>query len=238
MEFLHALDWPAILKIIGIDIMLGVDNAIVIALACAALPPALRTKAILWGTAAAVGMRAILLVFAGFLMALPYVKLVAGAYLIYLGYKLLVENADETHDVAPADRVWTAVKTILVADFMMSLDNVLAVAGAAESAGVHSTLYAIAGIVFSIPIIIFGATALMGVMKRFPAIVWVGGGLLGWVGVEMMVTDNVLAQVSALHSSMGAYTHLVLKAVGFALVILAVMASKALKKPKASASVN
>ncbi|MFY2597013.1 YjbE family putative metal transport protein [Achromobacter xylosoxidans] len=220
MEFLQSLEWGAILKIIGIDIMLGVDNAIVIALACAALPAHMRRKAVLWGTAGAVGLRAILLVFAGFLMGVPYIKAVAGAYLLYLGYKLLVENDEESHAVAPADRVWTAVKTILIADFMMSLDNVLAVAGAAESAGAHSTLYAIAGIVLSIPVIIFGATGLMGIMKRFPVIVWVGGGLLGWVGVEMVITDIVMSSVIAsVDAALGSYSHLILKAVGFAAVV-------------------
>lgn len=232
MDFLNALDWAAIIKIIGIDIMLGVDNAIVIALACATLPPAMRKKAVIWGTAGAVGLRAVLLVFAGFLMKLSYVKLIAGGYLLYLGYKLLVENGEEAHNVAPADKVWTAVKTILVADFMMSLDNVLAVAGAAESAGAHSTAYAIAGIVLSIPVIIFGATALMGVMQKYPIIIWIGAGLLGWVGAEMVITDPALAGVSFLH----AIPHLAIKAAGFAAVILSVLLVKAIKKEASPAS--
>lgn len=231
MEFLANLDWAAILKIIGVDIMLGIDNAIVIALACAALPPALRGKAILWGTAGAVGLRAVLLAFAGLLMVLPAVKLIAGAYLIFIGYKLLAESGDDSHDIAPADRVWTAVKTILVADFMMSLDNVMAVAGAAEGVGEHSTLYAIAGIIFSIPIIIFGATALSGVMKKYPAIVWLGGGLLGWVGVEMILHENLLKDVAVVHTLLGAHTHLIFKAAGFAAVIAAVLA---FKKPEST----
>lgn len=231
MDFLTNLDWAAILKIVGIDIMLGVDNAIVIALACATLPPALRTKAIFWGTAGAVGLRAILLVFAGFLMGLPYIKLIAGAYLLFIGYKLLVANGeDEGHNIAPADKVFTAVKTILIADFMMSLDNVLAVAGAAQGAGEHSTMYAIAGIALSIPVIIFGATALVGVMNKFPIIVWAGAGLLGWVGMEMVLTDPVLASFSAIHTGLGAYTHLALKALGFFAVVGSVAAVKGLKK--------
>ena len=237
MNIFDTIDWAAILKIIGIDIMLGVDNAIVIALACATLPPAMRRMAIIWGTAGAVGLRAILLVFAGFLMGVPYIKLIAGAYLLYIGYKLLVaSDSDEGHNIAPADKVFTAVKTILVADFMMSLDNVLAVAGAAEGAGAHSTVYAIAGIVLSIPIIIFGATGLVGVMKRFPIIVWAGGGLLGWVGVEMILTDPVLADFAPIHSAFGAYTHHVLKTLGFAAVIAAVGAVKVLKKPQPAAT--
>lgn len=233
MEFLQTIDWAAILKIIGIDIMLGVDNAIVIALACASLPPALRKKAVFLGTAGAVGLRAVLLVFAGFLMKLSYIKLIAGLYLLFIGYKLLADSeGNGDHAVAPADRVFSAVKTILVADFMMSLDNVLAVAGAAEGAGAHSTMYAIAGIIFSIPVIIFGATTLMGVMQRFPAIVWMGGGLLGWVGVEMAITDSAVAGVTTLHQSMGSMTHTVFKITGFALVISAVLLSKAMSKKK------
>lgn len=230
MDFLTNLDFAAIFKIIGIDIMLGLDNAIVIALACAALPAALRIKAVLWGTAGAIVLRALLLACAGFLMGLPFVKLIAGAYLLYLGYSLLLESGDEEHNVAPADRVWTAVKTVIVADFMMSLDNVLAVAGAAESAGEHSTLYAIAGIVLSIPIIVFGATALMGVMKRFPILIWLGGGLLGWVGAEMVIGDPSMDPVLAfLHESLGDQTHLAVKVVGFAAVIGAVLLAKAIK---------
>lgn len=230
MEFLSTIDWGAILKIIGVDIMLGVDNAIVIALACAALPKEVRGKAIMWGTAGAVALRAVLLVFAGFLMGIPYVKLVAGAYLLYLGYKLLVENEGE-HDVPAADRVLTAVKTIIVADFMMSLDNVLAVTAAANTAGAHSTLYAIAGIVLSIPVIIFGASGLTGLMSKFPVIVWFGAGLLGWVGAEMIITDHLLAStIENLHGIAGHYTHLCFKAAGFMSVIAAVNVHKLLTK--------
>lgn len=234
MEFLNTLDWAAILKIVGIDIMLGVDNAIVIALACAALPPELRKKAVLWGTVGAVGLRAILLVFAGFLIALPYIKLIAGAYLLYLGVKLLLENSEQhAHDIPAADKVLTAVKTVLVADFMMSLDNVLAVAGAAESAGAHSTGYAIAGIVLSIPIIVFGAQALMGVMQKFPIIVWLGAGLLGWVGAEMVINDQAMSSVGlVLNSNFGEHAHTLAKAAGFALVICTTLAARIVLKKK------
>ena len=251
MDFLTSFDWGAIVKIIGVDIMLGVDNAIVIALACAALPKEVRGKAILWGTAGAVALRAILLAFAGFIMGVPYVKLVeraillafagfimgvpyvklvAGAYLLYLGYKLLTDEEGE-HNVPAADRMLTAVKTIIVADFMMSLDNVLAVAAAATSAGEHSTLYAIAGIFFSIPVIVFGANALTGLMNKFPIIVWFGAGLLGWVGAEMIVSDPLLAaRVDNLHGIAGAYTHLCFKAAGFFAVIAAVNVHKFVTK--------
>lgn len=228
MEFFSSLDWAAIAKIVGIDIMLGVDNAIVIALACAALPPALRKQAVFWGTFGAVALRAILLFFAGFLMALPYIKLVAGVYLVYLGIKLLRENSHgHEHDVPAADRVLTAVKTILVADFMMSLDNVLAVAGAAESAGAHSTAYAIAGIVLSIPIIVFGAQALMGVMTKFPAIVWVGAGLLGWVGAEMVINDQAMSSLSlVLNANIGEHAETLFKLAGFMTVLGLTLAAR------------
>ena len=188
---LASIDWSAIVKIVGIDIMLGVDNAIVIALACASLPAAMRNKAVILGTAGAVILRAILLVFAGFFMGLPWVKLLAGAYLLYIGFKLLMENGDE-HEVASADHIFGAVKTIIVADFMMSLDNVLAVVGASQTAGEHATGYAIAGIVLSIPVIVFGAQGIMKLMDRFPIIITAGGMLLGWIAGTLAVTDPAL----------------------------------------------
>jgi YjbE family integral membrane protein len=221
-----SIDWSAIVKIVGIDIMLGVDNAIVIALACASLPAALRNKAVILGTAGAVILRAVLLVFAGFFMGLPWVKLLAGAYLLYIGFKLLMENGDE-HEVASADHIVGAVKTIIVADFMMSLDNVLAVVGASQSAGEHATVYAIAGIVLSIPVIVFGAQGIMKLMDRFPVIIWLGAGLLGWVGAEMIITDPVLeAYITRVHGTLHEWTHLSYKVAGFAAVVFAVLAAK------------
>jgi YjbE family integral membrane protein len=229
------IDWSAILKIIGIDIMLGVDNAIVIALACNALPPHMRKRAVLLGTAGAVGLRAILLVFAGFLMGLTWVKLIAGAYLLYIGYSLLM-NSEEDHDVQSADHIWGAIKTIIIADFMMSLDNVLAVVGASQSAGEHSTAYAIAGIALSIPIIIFGAQGIMKLMDRFPIIIWLGAGLLGWVGAEMMITDPVAADyLSQATMALGEWTHLAHKVTGFALVVVAVLVAQRFKPQRQAA---
>lgn len=226
---ISSIDWAAIVKIVGIDIMLGVDNAIVIALACASLPVAMRKKAILLGTAGAVGLRAILLVFAGYLMGLQWVKLGAGAYLLFIGFKLLMENGDE-HEVASAEHIFGAVKTIIVADFMMSLDNVLAVVGASQSAGAHSTAYAIAGIVLSIPVIVFGAQGIMKLMDRFPVIIWLGAGLLGWVGAEMMITDPVLTSyIDRVHGTLHDWTHLSYKIAGFAAVIFAVLAAQRMR---------
>jgi YjbE family integral membrane protein len=231
MNFLATIDWGSILKIIGVDLMLGVDNAVVLALACAALPKELRMRALLWGTAGAVGLRAILLAFAGFLMGIPFVKLVAGAYLLYLGFKLLTDAGDEEPHVNASERVFAAVKTIIIADFMMSLDNVLAVAAAATGAGAHSTLYAIAGIVFSIPVIVFGANLLTGLMAKFPVIIWLGAGLLGSVGAEMVVSDPKLVNVMAgVTDSIGEHAHLIFNAAGFVAVIVAVLIAKGVSK--------
>jgi YjbE family integral membrane protein len=231
MNFLATLDWGSIVKIIGVDIMLGVDNAVVIALACAGLPKELRMRAMLWGTAGAVGLRAVLLAFAGVIMAVPFVKVVAGLYLLYLGYKLLNDSGEEEPHVTASDRVFTAVKTVIIADFMMSLDNVLAVAAAANGAGAHSTLYAIAGIVFSIPVIVFGANVLMGLINKFSIIVWIGAGLLGWVGAEMIFSDAKLETVMAvIKDAIGDHAHLMLNAGGFAAVILAVLVAKSISK--------
>lgn len=230
MEFLASLDWAAIIKIIGIDIMLGGDNAIVIALACAALAPEVRNKAIFLGTLGAVVLRAVLLVFAGALMGIAYIKLIAGAYLLYIGYKLLKES-DDDEDVASPDRLWAAIKTIIVADFMMSLDNVMAVAGAAQSAGEHSNTYAIAGIVLSIPIIVFFSQGIMKMMDRFPVIVWFGAGLLGWVGAEMMITDPALVSyMETMHHYIGDYDHIVHKVAGFVAVVFSVLAARHINK--------
>ena len=238
MEFLQQIDWVAVLKIVGIDIMLGVDNAIVIALACAALPLEMRKRAVILGTAGAVGLRAILLVFAGYLIGLTWVKLIAGAYLLYIGYKLLMDSGDE-HEVDSPNRIFDAVKTIIVADFMMSLDNVLAVVGAAQSAGDHSTAYAIAGIVLSIPVIIFGAQGIMKLMERFPVIIWLGAGLLGWVGAEMMITDPVLsAYITRVHMTLGDYTHLSYKLAGFVAVVFTVIAMNRFKRRRDQSAVS
>jgi YjbE family integral membrane protein len=232
-QILNELDWAVLIKIIGVDIMLGVDNAVVIALACSALPQSLRTRAVFLGTAGAVLLRAVLLLFAGFLMNLSYVKLIAGAYLLYLGYKLLMES-DEDPEVASPDKIIDAVKTIVVADFMMSLDNVLAVVGAAQSAGQHSHWYAIGGIIFSIPIIVLGAQGIMRLMDRFPVILWLGAGLLGWVGAEMMITDPILETYLARVSlALGDYTHLAYKLAGFVAVIFAVIGVQHLKRGRA-----
>lgn len=221
MELLSSIDWAVVFKIIMIDLMLGADNAIVIALACAGLHESVKNKAMLGGTAGAVGLRAILLVFATLLLGIPYLKIVAGVYLVYIGYKLLMDSG-ESHKVEEKDTLWGAITTIIIADFMLSLDNVMAVAGAA-SGNEHSTIYAIAGIIVSIPIIIYGAKYLMVWMGRFPIIIWLGAGMLGWVGAEMLVSDPFFGQLSGT-------AHLLAKIVGFLAVVGIAYAKKTVDK--------
>lgn len=211
MEFIASLDFAAIFKIVMIDLLLGLDNAIVIALACATLAVSVRGKAILLGTAGAVALRAVLLVFATFLLGVPFLKLVAGLYLVYIGYSLLTGH-DEPHEVAQKDTIWGAVSTIIIADFMLSLDNVMAVAGAASGTE-HSTMYAIAGIAMSIPVIVYGAKYLAGLMDRFTIIIWIGAAMLGVVGAEMFVSDPFVVQ------HLGEINHIVAKVVGGGLVV-------------------
>lgn len=225
MEFLASLDWAAIFKIVMIDLLLGLDNAIVIALACATLAVSVRNKAILLGTAGAIALRAVLLVFATFLLGVPFLKLVAGAYLVFIGYKLLTTHEEEP-DVAQKDTIWGAVWTIIVADFMLSLDNVMAVAGAASGTE-HSTIYAIAGIVLSIPVIVYGAKYLSGLMDKFPVIIWIGAAMLGVVGAEMLVSDPMFVEY------IGDVNHIVAKVVGGALVVGAAFLHKRFTKQTA-----
>jgi YjbE family integral membrane protein len=223
MEFFAMLDWAAIFKITMIDLLLGLDNAIVIALACASLAVSVRGKAILLGTAGAIALRAVLLVFATFLLGIPFLKIFAGIYLVWIGYSLLTGH-EEDPEVEQKSTIWGAVWTIIVADFMLSLDNVMAVAGAASSTGAHSTLYAIAGIVLSIPIIVYGAKYLSGLMDKFPVIIWIGAGMLGVVGAEMIVSDAHFIEY------IGEVNHWIAKAVGAGIVVAAAFTAKKLSK--------
>ncbi len=188
---MHADFWIAVGQIIMIDILLGGDNAVVIALACRKLPPNLRTKGILWGTAGAIVLRVILIFFALTLLAIPFLKLVGAALLVWIGVKLLAPDDEEGHgDVQASDKLWTAVKTVIVADLVMSVDNVIAIAGAAEGAGGdHKMPLVIFGLLVSIPIIVWGSQLVIKLMDRFPAIITVGGLLLGWIAGTMAVTD-------------------------------------------------
>ncbi|MBN9355262.1 TerC family protein [Herbaspirillum huttiense] len=189
MEFLANLNWVAVAQIILIDILLGGDNAIVIALACRNLPDKLRMKGIVWGTVGAIGIRIALIAFAVTMLQLPFLKLIGGILLLWIGIKLLNED-DEHTDINGSDRLWGAVKTVIVADLVMSLDNVIAIASAAEqAAGEHQLLLVVFGIVVSIPIIVWGSTLVLKLMEKFPVIVTLGAALLGYIAGGMIFSD-------------------------------------------------
>ena len=184
--------WVAVGQIILIDILLGGDNAVVIALACRQLPAHQRFKGILWGTAGAILLRVILIAFALTLLQLPFLKIVGGALLIWIGIKLLVPEQDDEHSVEASDKIWNAVKTVIIADLVMSIDNVIAIAGAAQGAGEHQMVLVVFGLLVSIPIIVWGSQFVLKLMDRFPAIITLGGMLLGWIAGTMIHTDPLL----------------------------------------------
>lgn len=198
--------------IIGIDVILSGDNAVVIALAARSLPPHQQKRAVFWGAGVAVGLRVMLAAVAVQLLRFPYLKLAGGALLLWIAVKLLLPESDEA-EVAPADHLWAAVKTIVVADFVMSLDNVVAVAAAARG----SVLLLALGLVISIPLVVFGASMLMKLMDRWPVIITLGAALLGWVSLEMATSDPVVAPL--LHE-LPAYFHFVLPALGAIFVVV------------------
>ena len=191
IEFLTTLSWAAVLQIIIIDILLGGDNAVVIALACRNLPPHQRTKGILWGTAGAIILRVILIAFAVALLQVPFLKLVGGALLIWIGMKLLVpENEDAHGNLEGSGSLMGAIKTVIVADLVMSVDNVIAIAGAAQQADPdHQLGLVIFGLLVSIPLIVWGSQLVLKLIDRFPLVVLAGGALLGWIAGGMMITD-------------------------------------------------
>jgi YjbE family integral membrane protein len=183
--------WIAVGQIILIDILLGGDNAVVIALACRKLPPKQRTQGIIWGTVGAIALRVVLIFFALTLLAIPYLKIVGAILLVWIGIKLLVPEEEDAHgNIQASDKLWAAVKTVIVADLVMSVDNVIAIAGAAESAGGdHKMPLVIFGLLVSIPIIVWGSQLVIKLMDRYPVIITAGGMLLGWIAGTMAVSD-------------------------------------------------
>ena len=192
MQFLSAL-----LAIIVIDLVLAGDNAIVIALAARNLPKHLQKRAILWGTVGAIVVRTSLTLIVVWLLQIPGLLFAGGALLIWIAYKLLIpENGDDhTGKVAATATFWGALRTVVVADTIMGLDNVLAVAGAAHG----SFLLVVLGLLVSIPIVIWGSTLILKVVERYPAFVYVGAGVLAWTAVKMMTAEPWLAEFFAAH---------------------------------------
>ena len=195
MSFVTPEFWIALLQIIMINIVLSGDNAVVIALASRSLPPAQQKKAIIFGSVGAIVLRIVLTFFAIMLLTLPYLKLVGAVLLLWIGVGLLKGEGDEA-DLEGHSSLAAAIKTIIIADLVMSLDNVIGVAAAAKG----NIPLLVIGLVISIPLIIYGSTLILKLMGRFPIIITIGAGLLGWVAGEMAVTDPAVTGWMANHS--------------------------------------
>ena len=190
LEFFVTLHWGAVLQIVIIDILLGGDNAVVIALACRKLPPAQRMQGVLWGTVGAIALRVALIAFAVVLLDVPLLKFAGGLLLLWIGVRLLAPAHDAHENIKPADKLIAAIKTIIVADAVMSLDNVIAIAGAAEAADPqHRVALVIFGLVVSIPLILWGSTHVLKLLDRFPIIVAAGAALRGWIAGGLIIND-------------------------------------------------
>jgi len=179
----------SVLRIIGVDIVLAGDNAVVIALACRTLPPRQRRAGIILGTAVAVVMRITFTLAVGSLLDVPILALAGGLVLFWIAVKLLLAEETSEDSVRSGETLWDAVKTVAIADAVMSLDNVLAIAGAARG----DWALIVIGLLISIPIVVGGSTLIMTLLTRFPLLVWGGGALLGWIAGELIVGEQVLA---------------------------------------------
>ena len=192
MEMLQSTEfWIGLVKIIWINIILSGDNAVVIALAARSLPAHQQRTAVLWGSGAAVVMRIALTVVAVQLLALPYLQIIGGLLLLWIGVQLLGDEDEGEGEAKENGTLMAAVRTILIADLVMSLDNVIAVAAAAKG----STTLLIIGLAVSIPLVIFGSTLMIKLMERFPIIVVLGAALIGWVGGETITGDAILREM-------------------------------------------
>lgn len=205
--------WVALTQIIIVNIMLSGDNAVVIALACRSLPEQQQRKAIIFGSVGAIVLRVILTFFAVLLLKIPYLKLLGGLALLWIGAGLLSSDDDGDGPQAHSNLA-AAIRTIIVADLIMSLDNVLGVAAAAKG----NTVLLVLGLVISIPLIIYGSKLILGLMGRFPIIITLGAALLGWVAGEMLVDDSSLSGWVMTNAS---YLHIVVPILGAALVVAA-----------------
>jgi YjbE family integral membrane protein len=206
--------WTGLITIIWVNVILSGDNAVVIALAARSLPPNQQKKAVAWGAGAAVVLRIILTLVAVELLKFPYLKLIGAVLLLWIAVKLLVPEDESGDNIESSSNMLTAIKTILVADLVMSLDNVIGVAAAAKG----SALLLFLGLGISIPLVIFGATVLMRLMERWPIIITLGAAILGWVAGEMAVTDPVVTHWVEENAK---YLHWVAPAIGALFVVVA-----------------
>jgi YjbE family integral membrane protein len=181
--------WVAVAQIILIDILLSGDNAVVIALACRNLPERQRRLGIIWGVGGAIALRVTLTFFAVSLLTLPWVKLVGAVLLLWIGVKLIAPEDDaDGHEIEAASNLFGAIRTVIIADFVMSLDNVLAVAAAARD----SMFLLVFGLALSIPLMVWASRLILRLMDRYPAIILLGGALLGWIALSMAISDPLV----------------------------------------------
>lgn len=212
MEFVQSADfWIGLVKIVWINIILSGDNAVVIALAARSLPPHQQRKAVFWGSGAAVVLRIALTVVAAKLLQLSFLQILGGCLLLWIGFQLLSGDEESEGESKTYGSLMAAVRTILIADLVMSLDNVIAVAAAAQG----SVVLLVLGLAISIPLVIFGSTLMIKLMERFPVIVLLGAALIGWVGGETIASDAALHDYTAAHPAL----HYVAAALGAALVV-------------------
>jgi YjbE family integral membrane protein len=233
-DITHAPFWLAALKIIFVNIILSGDNAVVIAMACLTLPPKQRLWGMVLGAGVAVLLRVIFTLVIAQAMSYPYLKLIGGALLFYVATKLVTEDADGEDDgVEGAQTLWRAVRIVAIADIVMSLDNVIAIAATAEIAAAQVDLaHAVSikatlivfGLATSVPLIVAGSAILMALLERYRVLVWGGGALLGWVAGDVMVTDPALsgwfseAVVQHLHSWGGPVGGIIVLGLGYIIV--------------------
>ncbi|WP_428138914.1 TerC family protein [Delftia acidovorans] len=212
MEYLQSADfWIGLLKIVWINIILSGDNAVVIALAARSLPPAQQKKAVMFGSGAAVVLRIILTVVAAKLLELSFLQIVGGCLLLWIGLQLLTGEEDDEGESKGHGSMMVAIRTILIADLVMSLDNVIAVAATAQG----NMVLLILGLAISIPLVVFGSTLMIKLMERFPVIITLGAALIGWVGGETIVNDRLLHDYAISHP----WLHYVAAAAGAVLVV-------------------
>jgi YjbE family integral membrane protein len=234
-SFLTPEFWLAVGQIVMFDILLGGDNAVIIALACRGLPDAHRKKGIIYGTIGAIALRVVLIFFALTLLSVPYLKLSGALLLLWIGVKLMLPQNDDNHgNIQASDKMWAAVKTVLIADLVMSVDNVLAIAGAAQGAeSSHQMPLVIFGLLVSIPIIVGGSQLVLKIMDRFPVVITLGAMLLGWVAGDMLASDpGVIAHFPWMTSQ-----HLLLKIIGALFVLgLGTLLGRRQKATQADAS--
>jgi YjbE family integral membrane protein len=216
MDYFSASYFVPLLEIIWIDILLSGDNAVVIALACRSLPPRRQKLGIGLGAAAAVLLRIVFATVITQLLAVPYLRIAGGALLLWIAVKLLKTEEEDENQVAAHETLFGAVRTIVLADLVMSLDNVVAVAAAAKG---QISLFVI-GLLISIPFVVGGASLLSGMIQRYPALIWFGGALLGWISGEMIASDPyVIGLTNGASAAHGSYQAFIAPVFGAAIVV-------------------